>query len=238
MSRDRLHPTPAHPDRSALRAACTAAFLVVVLCPVAPAQADAERDKALYAMGAMLGRSLEEYELSPEDLKRVQKGLSDQMLGRDLEVDSALHRTLIQDFVTAQRTKKAALEKKAAAGFLAEQAAQPGAVRTDSGLVLQELKAGSGASPGASDTVKVHYHGTFRDGTVFDSSVERGSPAEFPLNRVIRCWTEALQLMKVGQKSRITCPSDIAYGDRGSPPRIPGGATLVFEVELLEIVSK
>ena len=106
---------------------------------------------------------------------------------------------------------------------------------TSSGLGIEMLKEGTGAQPKATDTVQVHYHGTFEDGKVFDSSVERGQPARFPLNRVIPCWTEGLQLMKVGGKARLTCPAKIAYGERGSPGRIPGGATLIFEVELLGI---
>ena len=95
--------------------------------------------------------------------------------------------------------------------------------------------AGSGPSPKATDTVKVHYRGTLVNGTVFDSSYERNEPAEFPLNQVIRCWTEGVQKMKVGGKARLVCPANIAYGERGSPPQIPGGATLVFEIELLGI---
>jgi FKBP-type peptidyl-prolyl cis-trans isomerase len=106
---------------------------------------------------------------------------------------------------------------------------------TASGLEITTLEEGSGASPKARDQVVVHYHGTFEDGKVFDSSVERGEPATFPLNRVIRCWTEGLQLMKVGGKARLVCPPEIAYGMRGKPPRIPPNATLTFEVELLEI---
>jgi len=86
--------------------------------------------------------------------------------------------------------------------------------------------------------VRVHYHGTLTDGTVFDSSVQRGQPAEFPLNQVIPCWTEGVQRMKVGEKARLVCPSEVAYGDRGAPPNIPGGATLIFDVELLSIRGK
>jgi FKBP-type peptidyl-prolyl cis-trans isomerase FkpA len=104
-----------------------------------------------------------------------------------------------------------------------------------SGLQITELRAGNGPSPKASNTVVVHYHGTLEDGSVFDSSVERGQPAVFPLNRVIPCWTEGVQRMRVGGKSRLLCPPGIAYGARGAPPRIPPDATLVFEVELLEI---
>ena len=119
--------------------------------------------------------------------------------------------------------------------YLDKAAAQPGAIKTDSGLVYRELRAGSGASPKASDTVTVHYRGTLVDGTEFDSSYKRNEPAQFPLNQVIPCWTEGVQKMKVGGKSELVCPASIAYGDRGSPPVIPGGATLIFDIELLRI---
>jgi FKBP-type peptidyl-prolyl cis-trans isomerase len=109
---------------------------------------------------------------------------------------------------------------------------------TASGLKYQVLKQGTGTvSPKATDTVKVHYHGTLLDGTVFDSSVQRGQPASFPLTGVIKCWTEGVQMMKVGGKSKLTCPSSLAYGDKGAPPTIKPGSTLIFEVELLEIVA-
>ena len=112
-------------------------------------------------------------------------------------------------------------------------------VVTASGLTYVELKAGPGAAPAATDTVRVHYRGTFPDGKEFDSSIARGQPAEFPLNRVIKCWTEGVQLMKVGGKARLVCPAAIAYGERGTPGGpIPPNATLHFEVELLDIVKK
>ena len=121
---------------------------------------------------------------------------------------------------------------------LAAAAAEPGAKRFDSGLVLRDLKAGSGPSPAASDVVRVHYRGTFPDGREFDSSYKRGQPAEFPLDRVIRCWTEGVQKMKVGGKAKLTCPSAIAYGERGAGGVIPPNATLVFEVELMGIAGR
>ena len=112
--------------------------------------------------------------------------------------------------------------------------APPPPVTTASGLTYQSLKEGSGASPVATDTVRVHYRGTFTDGREFDSSYKRGEPAEFPLNRVIKCWTEGVAMMKPGGKARLTCPPAIAYGEGGRGP-IPPNSTLVFEVELLGI---
>jgi FKBP-type peptidyl-prolyl cis-trans isomerase FkpA len=119
--------------------------------------------------------------------------------------------------------------------YLDKAAAQPGAIRTESGLVYRDLRAGSGGSPKASDTVTVNYRGTLPDGTEFDSSYKRNEPAQFPLSQVIPCWTEGVQKMKVGGKAELVCPASIAYGERGSPPVIPGGATLIFEIELLRI---
>ncbi len=130
-------------------------------------------------------------------------------------------------------TLPAAIAQTEAASAAAKEA---GAVVTASGLVYRSLQDGSGASPAASDTVKVHYRGTFSDGREFDSSYQRGQPASFPLNRVIKCWTEGVQRMKVGGKAKLTCPSAIAYGERGAGGGlIPPNATLQFEVELLDI---
>jgi FKBP-type peptidyl-prolyl cis-trans isomerase FkpA len=113
--------------------------------------------------------------------------------------------------------------------------AQPAPVTTKSGMVYQSLTEGTGAPPLATDTVKVHYRGTFADGREFDSSYKRGQPTEFPLNRVIACWTEGVQMMKPGGKARLTCPPAIAYGERGAGGVIPPNATLQFEVELISV---
>jgi FKBP-type peptidyl-prolyl cis-trans isomerase FkpA len=125
-------------------------------------------------------------------------------------------------------------EKAAARLYTDKVAATPGAVKTASGLIYRVTTAGTGASPVASDTVRVHYRGTLIDGAEFDSSYKRNQPATFPLGGVIKCWTEGVQLMKVGGKATLVCPSDTAYGD-GGRPGIPGGATLTFEIELLGI---
>ena len=126
----------------------------------------------------------------------------------------------------------------AQADVAASAAKEAGAVVTASGLVYRSLKDGTGPNPAATETVKVHYRGTFPDGKEFDSSYARGTPAEFPLNRVIKCWTEGVQLMKVGGKSKLTCPAAIAYGEKGAGGVIPPNATLQFEVELLGIAGK
>src|SRR5580704_4766822 len=137
--------------------------------------------------------------------------------------------------VSCSSSGPSASDPSASVAYLEKAAAEPGATKTASGLVYRDLQAGTGASPKATDTVKVNYRGTLIDGTEFDSSYKRNEPAEFPLNRVIPCWTEGVQKMKVGGKARLVCPASIAYGDAGSPPVIPGGATLVFEIELLGV---
>ncbi len=124
------------------------------------------------------------------------------------------------------------------ADVAAKSAKEAGAVVTESGLVFRSLKVGLGSSPQATDTVRVHYRGTLPDGKEFDSSYSRGQPAEFPLNRVIKCWTEGVQKLKVGGKAKLTCPPGIAYGERGAGGVIPPNATLLFEVELLGIVGR
>ncbi|NJL29900.1 MAG: FKBP-type peptidyl-prolyl cis-trans isomerase [Thermoanaerobaculia bacterium] len=198
---------------------------------------DTDEQKTLYALGMMMSRQLGPLGLTEADLALVESGLQDGILGRESKVDIQVYGAKIQEFAQGRASASAAVEKTKAATYLEEQAALAGAVKTDSGLIYIETLAGTGDSPAATDTVKVHYHGTLRDGSVFDSSVERGQPASFPLNRVIPCWTEGVQKMKVGGKAKLVCPPEIAYGDQGAPPRIPPGAALSFEVELLEIVK-
>jgi FKBP-type peptidyl-prolyl cis-trans isomerase FkpA len=142
----------------------------------------------------------------------------------------------IDPLVNVRRQRAADRVKTSSVAYLEKAATEAGAVKTTSGLIYREVLAGIGASPKASDTVKVHYRGTLTDGKVFDSSYERSEPISFPLGGVIPCWTEGVQRMRVGGKARLVCPSALAYGDGGSPD-IPGGAALIFEIELLEIVA-
>ena len=139
--------------------------------------------------------------------------------------------------LTARKAKKAEEAALAGKAALKAAAAEDGATQTESGLVIKTLIEGSGASPTADDTVEVHYEGTLVDGTVFDSSYKRGTPTTFAPNQVIKGWTEGLQLMRVGGKAKLTIPSDLAYGAKGAGSSVPPHATLIFEVELLGIVS-
>ena len=203
----------------------------------APEPANDEQ-KTLYALGAAISQSLTPFTLNESELEFVKAGLADGVLKRQQKVDMQVYGPKIQQMQQVRANALADVEKKAGASFLAKAAAEAGAKKTESGAIVTVMKEGKGATPKDTDTVKVHYHGTLIDGTVFDSSVKRGEPATFPLNQVIKCWTEAVQLIKVGGKSKLVCPSGIAYGDRGSPPVIKPGATLIFEVELLDIVKQ
>ena len=197
---------------------------------------DTDEQKSIYAIGLALAQSLQPYDLTPQELELVKAGLTDGLTpGAKPKVDLKEYRAKLQQLGQDRAKAAAEQEKKEAQGFLDKMAKEKGATKTDSGMIMIPIKEGSGQLPQATDTVKVHYHGTLRDGTVFDSSVERGTPATFPLNRVIPCWTEGLQKMKVGGKAKLVCPSDIAYGDRGAPPKIKPGATLSFDVELIAI---
>jgi FKBP-type peptidyl-prolyl cis-trans isomerase FkpA len=197
-----------------------------------------EEQKTLYAIGLAVSQSLGVFSLSPAELELVKAGLTDGVLHKDKKVvDLQVYGPKIQEMQTARSSTVAAEEKKAGQAFLDKAAAEKGATKTATGLVMTTIKPGTGPSPKATDKVKVHYQGTLTDGTVFDSSLQRNEPATFPLNGVIPCWTEAVQLMKVGGKSRLVCPANLAYGDRAVGGKIKPGSTLVFEVELLEIVK-
>ena len=216
----------------------SAALLVLAGASAATAQElKSDEQKTLYALGLIVGQNLAGFNLSAADLETVKAGITDSVLKKEPRVDLAAFGPKIQGLQNTRAAVVAAVEKKAGQAFADKVAADKNTTKTASGLVITTLKAGAGAAPKATDRVKVHYHGTFIDGSVFDSSVQRGEPITFALNGVIKCWGEGVPLMKVGGKSRLVCPSDIAYGDQGRPPRIKPGTTLVFEVELLDIVK-
>ena len=219
---------------SEIAALLTLSFLSGSLVAQPQAALDTEESRILYALGLAVAQNLDTFNLTSDELEFVQQGLADSVLAREARVSLQEYGPKIQTFAEQRVSAVADTQKAEGARFLAQMAAEDGSVRTASGLVSTEIVVGTGASPAATDVITVHYHGTFRDGSVFDSSVERGKPSSFALNQVIPCWTEGLQLMRVGGKSRLVCPSDIAYGDEGRSG-IPPAAVLVFEVELLGI---
>lgn len=195
---------------------------------------ESEDDKTFYAMGYMLGGNLQRLALSDKEISALYKGMSESAKGTKAEVDMPTYQARIQTIFKERMDKVSVKEKEAGKAYTDKFVAE-GATKTASGLAYKVIKEGTGATPGPEDVVEVHYHGTLSDGTVFDSSVERGKTISFPLNRVIRGWTEGLQLMKEGGKTKFLIPSELAYGDAGAPPKIPGGATLTFEVELFKV---
>ena len=203
-------------------------------------------EKSLYAIGYIVGsRNLGPLNLKPDELKIVERGLVDGAAGKKAAVEVEQQMEKVNAFAQGRSSAASDKEKVAGKEFAEKAAKEQGAKKFDVDLgggkksffVYKQLKPGDGPTPAASDKVKVNYEGKLTNGTVFDSSYKRGQPAEFGLNQVIKCWTEGVQKMKVGEKARLVCPSDIAYGDHGHPPTIPGGATLVFDVELLAITT-
>jgi FKBP-type peptidyl-prolyl cis-trans isomerase FkpA len=194
-----------------------------------------DEQKTLYALGLLVGRNLSELSLTKAELAAVEKGISDQVTGAKPKVDLMEYQQKIQEFARKRHEASAAKAKSESKVYLDQYSKEPGAQQLPSGLIFRTLTPGKGPTPAATDKVKVNYEGKLTNGTVFDSSYKRGEPISFPLGGVIKCWTEGVQKMHVGETAQLVCPSDIAYGDRGSPPAIPGGSTLVFKVELLGI---
>ena len=208
-----------------------ASLLLIAAPAIATSQEPGTEDqKTLYALGLAISQSLGTFSLNEAELEMIKSGMTDGVFKRTPKVD-------LQSYTPKIHQLQQSRQNAAGAAFVAKALAEKGSTKTESGIVITPIKPGTGVLPKANDMVKVHYHGTLVDGTVFDSSLKR-DPATFPLDQVIKCWTEGLQQIKVGGKSRLVCPSNLAYGERGMPPVILPGSTLVFEVELLEIISK
>jgi FKBP-type peptidyl-prolyl cis-trans isomerase FkpA len=198
-----------------------------------PGALTTDDQKTIYAVGLTIAQQLTPLGLSRAELEIVKRALTDAAADKPaVALSDWLPK--INTFAQARSGRAAAQEKSRGKAYADKIAAEPGTTRTPSGLIYRELAAGTGASPKATDKVKVNYRGTLVNGTEFDSSYKRNSPVEFGLNQVIPCWTEGVQRMKVGGKSQLVCPAEIAYGD-GGRPSIPGGATLIFEIELLGV---
>lgn len=200
-------------------------------------------DKISYALGLGIGRQLLQMGASELSIDDFSQAIKDVIGGAELKVNDTEAQQIVQDFFQKQEEKQraAAAEKGKTAKvdgekYLAENAQKEGVVTLPSGLQYKVLREGNGKKPKATDQVKCHYEGMLVDGTMFDSSVQRGEPATFPLNGVIAGWTEGLQLMQEGAKYRFFIPYQLGYGERGAGSSIPPFATLVFDVELIEVV--
>lgn len=194
-----------------------------------------DQDKTFYAIGFSVARSLDVFNLSPSEFELVKKGIEDSHAGRNHEFNALSYNVKIQEI--AKERRKSTGKKQAAAGkaYLEKATHEKGAVKTASGMVYLSQVEGKGASPAQTDTVKVNYRGTLVDGREFDSSYRRNRPLEFKLDNVIPCWVEGIKMMKPGGKAQLVCPPELAYGDSGAGEMILPGATLVFEVELLDL---
>ncbi len=205
-----------------------------------PAAPKSDKKKVSYSFGMQYGNFFKQNAIEL-DIEEFSKGLSDMLAGKPAMTE-AQAREIMNSFRTELMAKRAAKDKeqgekneKEGAAFLAENAKKDGIKSTASGLQYKVITEGKGDKPGPTDTVETHYRGTLIDGSTFDSSYDRGTPATFPVNGVISGWTEALQLMPVGSKWQLYIPSKLAYRERGSPPKIGPNATLIFEIELLSI---
>jgi FKBP-type peptidyl-prolyl cis-trans isomerase FkpA len=197
-----------------------------------------EEQKTLYAVGLIVARQLSTFSLSPAELELVKQGITDGVTGKKPAVEVEAYTQKVQTLANARRDAQGVKLAAEAKAFVEKAAKEKGAVKTASGLIYLSQKEGTGTSPAATDKVKVNYAGTLVNGVVFDSSYKRGQPAEFPLDGVIKCWSEGMQKMKPGGKARLVCPPEIAYGEKGAGGMIPPNATLVFDVELLEVMKK
>lgn len=198
---------------------------------------DTEIKKVSYSLGVTIGNNLKNNNLEAIDLTIFNEGLKTVFQEKNPEINQHDADSIIGTYLQSIKMKQSGLNLEKGKAFLAENKKKKGVIETTSGLQYEVIKMGTGAKPVATDKVKTHYHGTLLNGKVFDSSVERGQPIEFPLNGVIAGWTEGLQLMPEGSKFRFYIPSNLAYGERGAGASIGPNETLIFDVELINIVK-
>lgn len=196
---------------------------------------ETEMEKVSYSLGVNVATGVKAQGLDTIDANAVAKAFKDVFAGNDLDISEEESMQVLQDYFGKLAAEKSAQAGEAGSVYLTENGAKEGVITTESGLQYEVMTEGNGAKPTADDQVTVHYHGMLTDGTVFDSSVDRGEPAQFGVTQVIPGWVEALQLMSVGDKWKLTIPSALAYGDKGAGGLIGPGETLVFEVELIGI---
>ncbi len=188
-------------------------------------------EKAFYSLGVFMHRDAYQLELTPEEGKYVQMGLADAVAGNKLATEPDASMPQLRKIIDERREKR----KAAALEYLKKAASEKGAKKTASGVVFQEISAGAGAKPTEGKQIKVHYTATFINGKEFDSTYKREKPSEYIVGQILQCFSEGVELMKVGGKAKFYCPPETAYGDMGNPPVIPGGSLLIYEVELLDV---
>jgi FKBP-type peptidyl-prolyl cis-trans isomerase FkpA/FKBP-type peptidyl-prolyl cis-trans isomerase FklB len=197
-----------------------------------------DEQKTFYAMGLAISQSIWTFNLNESELELVKSGIADGVFKKTPKVDLQIFGPKIEQLQQARASVIAEGEKKLGAAFLAKAASESGAKKTESGALITTIKEGKGTSPKRADAVKVHYNGTLIDGTVFESTLKQSEPATLIVSEMSKCWTEGILQMKAGGKSRLICPSNLAYRDKGMPPLIKPGATLVFDIDLVEVVAK
>ena len=192
----------------------------------------------MYAVGMALSQQVMSLELTKEELEIVHEGLQDGVFKKDAKIEMQTYGPKIQSWAQARLEKLSNNTKIQGDDYISDFAKNKNVIKTKSGVLVKFIKKGKGDFPTIGDTVKVHYHGTLVDGKVFDSSVSRKEPMTFPLGEVILCWKEGINKIQVGGKAKIVCPPETAYGEKGVPPMISPNTTLIFEVELIEIIKK
>jgi FKBP-type peptidyl-prolyl cis-trans isomerase FkpA len=198
-----------------------------------------DEEKELYTLGVLISRNVESFDFTDKEIEIVKAGVDHGARGRAKLEQEEMEKLVpkLQEMQTKRMEAAGTRAKDEGVAYLAKAEKESGAVKLPSGVIVKITKEGTGAQPVATDSVKVHYEGKLTNGKVFDSSIKRNEPAEFPLAGVIPCWGEGVQQLKVGSKAQLVCPSEQAYGAEGRPPQIPGNSTLVFDVELLEILK-
>ena len=210
-------------------------ILIMGITSINAQNLNTEMEKVSYSLGVNVAKSVKNQGLTSIDSDAIAQAFTDVFEGNDLKISEQESNVILQDFFGKLAKKAQSANVEAGQKFLSENAKRNGVITTNTGLQYEVLVEGTGDSPKETDKVTVHYHGTLIDGTVFDSSVDRGKPATFPVNGVIPGWVEALQLMNQGSKYKLFIPSDLAYGERGAGGSIGPNATLIFEVELISI---
>jgi FKBP-type peptidyl-prolyl cis-trans isomerase FkpA len=239
LAEDAPAPAASSPASADSAAPATTAKSVKKVGAVASGDAfKSDDERAAYAYGYKIGQNVSQIGMSDAEVKVFNKGIYDAASNKPAKLDMAVYLPKVSDFAQKRAMVRVNAEKKKGQAFADKFAKDDSVKAIPNGGFIKIVTAGTGAQPGADDTVKVHYRGALIDGTEFDSSYKRGQPTSFPLKGVIPCWTNGVAMMTVGSKAKLVCPSDVAYGDQGQPRAgIAGGSTLVFDVELLEIAK-